>query len=330
MLERYREDPLTHRLVFSQAAPGLGACVIDRAVLTQLAAGRTGAGPFASIGGLLGYVPTSPMSDLIARSNCVNVPVPVRDALVRCIPDSPARARLIERAIRQAGLDPLRATAEQLALAIDAVARATPANPSSLTAQLRSGNKRLSAEQVLESCQAMVRSGDEALLTLTGEPALHPELASIVRQARALGVSAVHVRSDLGECDGAAAIIAGVEPEVVSFDLVANDPEVYAQVMGPDSSRRFALSRQNLKQLLATPRRHAETGLPSPWLVARVTRRDEVYQQLEILYDHWLMTTGACVIDPLSEPIAGARIAPLALPALARWRRQHEQATIRP
>ncbi|MFZ4573726.1 MAG: motility associated factor glycosyltransferase family protein, partial [Phycisphaerales bacterium] len=85
---RYRENPARHPLAFSQAPPGAGACVISAELVRELtsAGGLTG-----TIGFLLGYHPFAPQADPIAKPQCVQVDAPLRDCLVRHIPDSTAR-----------------------------------------------------------------------------------------------------------------------------------------------------------------------------------------------------------------------------------------------
>jgi len=52
--------------------------------------------------------------------------------------------------------------------------------------------------------------------------------------------------------------------------------------------------------------------------VTRFTRRDAIYEEIEPLYDRWTMASGAAVLDPLPEAVAGERIEPFELPKLAR------------
>ena len=78
----------------------------------------------------------------------------------------------------------------------------------------------------------------------------------------------------------------------------------------------------DLVERLLTTRRYA-SGLPGRWIVPRLTRRDEVYDQIEGFVDRAIMLTGAAVLDPLPAPIPGERIAPFPVPssALDRWSR---------
>lgn len=326
LIARYHEDEKAHRLAFTQAAPGLAPCLIDAAVLRDLAANRTTAGGFSSIGGLLGYVPTSPMSDLIAKSNCVPVTPTVRDARIRCIPDSPWRTALLRSALKTAGFDALTATAEQIAAAVSAAADATPI--ASWNAELHAdGTGALSETDVERICRGLAAHHTDASVTFTGRPLDHPALPALIAAARAAGVAAIHVRTDLVATTEAVDRLLAAAPEIISIDLHANDPETYAAIAPHGDPDAFARSRENLQRLI-NARREAGAGLMStPWLVPRITRRDEVYEQIEYLYDHWLLTAGACVIDPLPQAIPGARIAPLPLPALARWRQEHGTVT---
>ena len=51
--------------------------------------------------------------------------------------------------------------------------------------------------------------------------------------------------------------------------------------------------------------------------MVRLTRRDAIYEEIEPLYDRWMMSSGAAVIDPLPESVSGERIEPFELPKLA-------------
>ncbi|MGH7132197.1 MAG: motility associated factor glycosyltransferase family protein [Phycisphaerales bacterium] len=326
LIARYHEDEKAHRLTFTQAAPGLAPCLVDAAVLRDLAANRTTAGGFASIGGLLGYVPTSPMSDLIAKSNCVPVTPTVRDARIRCIPDSPWRAALLRSALETGGMDALTATAEQIAAAVSSAAEAIPSAP--WHAELHAdGSGALSETEVDRVCRGLAARHTDAAVTFTGRPLDHPALPALIAAARRAGVAAAHVRTDLVATTEAVDRLLAATPEIISIDLHANDPETYAAVAPHHEPGAFARSRENLQRLINARHEAGAGGLmDTPWLVPRITRRDEVYEQIEYLYDHWLLTAGACVIDPLAQAMPGARIAPLPLPALARWR--NERGTV--
>jgi hypothetical protein len=149
-----------------------------------------------------------------------------------------------------------------------------------------------------------------AAMTLMGrDPLLHAELASIVRAARDAGIAAIHVRTDA--LAGAAAIdnLLAAEPDVVSIDLVATSAETYGALTGVD---RLNEALSNAQRLLDG--RRWLGGLPRPWIVPRITRRDATSEEIEGFYDRALFFAHAGVIDPLPNPTSGDRITPLPKP----------------
>ena len=77
--------------------PGLAPLVLGRKLIEQLQ------GTDATIGQLLGYVPTKPQPDPIGRDLCIQVPHTVRDAALRFIPDNPRSRRLLDALARVRG-----------------------------------------------------------------------------------------------------------------------------------------------------------------------------------------------------------------------------------
>ncbi len=71
LADRHLARPETMPLAFSQSPPGLAPCIVSRALVRELAASKS---HFATIGGLVGYVPTAPRSDPIAKPSCLSVP----------------------------------------------------------------------------------------------------------------------------------------------------------------------------------------------------------------------------------------------------------------
>jgi hypothetical protein len=73
----------------------------------------------------------------------------------------------------------------------------------------------------------------------------------------------------------------------------------------------------------ALDERNARSGrcLPRTWIVPRLTRCDATYDDIEGFYDRWMLTWGACALDPLTHEEPGDRIAPLPLPGVVANRR---------
>jgi hypothetical protein len=138
----------------------------------------------------------------------------------------------------------------------------------------------------------------------------------------------VHLRTSLrtGE-EGLDRLIRSL-PDVVSVDLVANSAGTYERLTGHGDYERVVANMTRLLEARVTP--DASDAIPASWIVARITRRDDVYEEIEPFFDHWIMTAGACVIDPLPSPIEGERIAPLPLPRLLARCRSRAELTIHP
>jgi hypothetical protein len=92
LVSRHAENVEGHPLCFAQVPPGAAGLVVTRGVLAELARAT---GPLATVGGILGYVPSAPKPDPIAKGVCVGVSPLVRDCAVRAIPDTAAGARVV-------------------------------------------------------------------------------------------------------------------------------------------------------------------------------------------------------------------------------------------
>ena len=340
LIERFREDPAHRRLCFTQAAPGLAPCVIERGLVGELAASAATAGGFASVGGLLGYIPRSPILDPVAKPGCVRVGPEVRDAGVRAIADSPWRIEVIERALREVAADPVgvegAAIAPLLRSACEVLASRGPAH---LTLELCSGRRsggelaqlmgggRGGADRAPLAQSAAVRLIEElasarpdATLTLAGagDPMMHPHWLEVVSAAAGTGLACVHVRTDL-QCGSEASLaLLGSGAGVVSADILSESAATYRRLAGLAG---FDRARESLVAMLRARAERVGGSMPDVWIVPRITRCDAVYEELESFYDRWLTVAQACVIDPLPAAIEGERIAPLPEPRLAVWRR---------
>ncbi|TVQ32253.1 MAG: DUF115 domain-containing protein [Phycisphaeraceae bacterium] len=342
VIERHLERPEKHRVSFSQAPPGLAGCVIERGLVTDLAATMDKGGSFASVAGLLGYVPVKPQADPIAHPMCAPVSPLVRDTLFRCIPDSAPRRVMLEQAMLLIAGDRgwsavVEADAETIAQAIRERMRDMPTGlPKQTIVELCPGRRSLGRRvewlwpggDVVER-PVMTRELADRIFTALGEerndavvdfagfgdPLLHPECIEFVKLAKDCGVAGVHVRTDL-LCDEAtvdALLESGVD--IVSVDLMAQTAETYRAIMGQDAYKTVLT---NVDRLLNG--RTSNGGLPTPWIAPRITRCDAVYEEIESFFDKWLLLAGAAVIDQAPRAIEGERIRPLGKPNAAKRR----------
>ncbi|MEM1422432.1 MAG: 6-hydroxymethylpterin diphosphokinase MptE-like protein, partial [Planctomycetota bacterium] len=292
VVERHREAPASHPLVFSQAPPGVSPAVLCTQAFRELAEGRRMArgSMFATVGGIVGYVPNAARHDPIVKPCCVQIDERLRDAGVRAIDDVDSALlsdALLEGADTIAFASALREgvlkRGARTELVID-IARDDPAR----------------AERAISEFASSTPMG---VVTLLGA---HAGLIGRVRETGLL----LHVRTDLREwCDELRV------PDIVSVDCYADDRDMYTLLTGVDA---FDAVRANMKRLIEGVT--LVGGMPTTWVVPRLTKRDAVYTHVEAFYDGWLNSTGACVIDPLPAPIEGDRIAPLPPPRRASER----------
>lgn len=297
---RHLENPGKHPIAFTQAPPGLAPMVISRAGAEQMA--RT-SGFTGTIGALLGYVPAAAQADPIAKGVCVNVDARVRDTLWRCIPDTPALATTLAPlagldatsiAERLAGLAP---DVETVELTLD-----PDADPVAIDEALHAGLEGADCPSLSLRLNA---GGGAALPAMTADA------------ARAMGYAGVHVRLGV-DALGAGAVLAspGFGLDVLSVDLDADTSEALARRWGRSDIEAV---REELCGMFDAA--GGGTGLPHPWIVPRMTRRDSTYEQIEGFYARWIMTLGAAVIDTPLGAAPDDRIQPFNWPGGARARR---------
>ena len=319
LIERHAENPEVHPLAFSQAAPGLSGLVIGARLCEKLARGREAGDHFATLGGVLGYHPMRPQTDPIAGSMCVQIDPAVRAAMHRFIPDSPAAARLLDAALAPHSARLAALSAAEIVRAFYAALPAAPvAAPEHLCIELCAPDgRRAPTDSVAAVLDSFASLRPDGAVTFFGreDPLSHSDLPALVSHARARGLAGIHVRTPLcAPIEGTErAVAAGAD--VVSVDVHAMNEAAFLAISG---RRDHGAVIAGIDRLLALRRR--EGGLPHPWVVPRLTRRDEVYEQLEHFFDRSLFIAGAGVIDPLPAAIPGARIGPLRLPPAAATR----------
>lgn len=332
---RHLDQPRTHRLTFSQAAPGLAGCVVERSLAGDLARVAARApGPWGTIGAVLGYNPAAPIPDLIASPVCAAASVAVRDAGMRFIADSPEAhavlARLGNRAA-EAGAEEVVAAAggaggmPEYVAEVWASEQATGPHRHPQWMVGAGARGRMGVERAAEVFGGIALTGTGALVTLfgSGDPVDHPELGAVIQAAQRAGVAGVHVRTDLACEPASVEALLEMGADVISVDLLAHTAGTYRALTGRDEFERV---RGNLERLLAAREARfagsagGSGGLRTPWIVPRITRCDAVYEEVEAFYDEWTMRAGCAVIDPLPVARTGERIAPLPVPGNATAR----------
>ncbi|MFG0257700.1 MAG: 6-hydroxymethylpterin diphosphokinase MptE-like protein [Phycisphaerales bacterium JB043] len=311
IIERHRKNPEQHRVVFSQSPPERAGVLVSIDVLSDLAEAREQRSPFATIGGLLRFNPMHPAADPIAGPLCVPIDHIARDAPWNGTDESlptlggpVPHHLLIELTTRRSSTGGLR----------DRWLASRPGEPIDADGERVASLLDTLHDQRPDTCVSFAGLGD---------PLLHTDLPSLVSHARELGL-ATHVRTDLLHDDEFCDALLDARPDVLSVDVMALDAATHERVTG--STRWDALT----SRLESVWNKRVDTGThEQPWLVARTTRCDALYEQIERFYDFWVAHTGSAVIDPLPRRMEGERIAPLTLPRVARRARNATTLCVR-
>lgn len=318
ILARHAANPEHSRFTFTQAPPGMCGCVLSRSLLEDFAAGAdntaaaAGAGVFASIGGLLGYIPFTPIVDLINLPECVAIDPALRDCWdgERFTADTPRGRLLVESRLSGAMQPP-------------------PANISHLVLEIAAEG---AAGQVFMPLDAAQRQIEQLASTLNGEPILltlrstatlsvadpldHPDLQRLIAAARGLPSIHIHIRTPLTAHHFDAAWLLGGVADIISIDVLAESESTHTAITGRSSTSTWTTARDRLQTLIGA-RCHAWS---IPWIVPRITRCDAVYGEVDAFYRPRLIQCGTAIIDPLDAARPGERIEPLPIPASARRR----------
>ena len=313
VVARHLESPQQHNLVFTQAPPGLCGCLISTSLMRELSE-RT---RLSTVGGLVVYQPQAPQHDPIARNANVQIDHRVSRSRIRATFDSPRCRRRLRAALKLTHADADRSPADL----VDAI-----------TKQHLSSLDELPQHVILELCCSRTSSGifshtmgtttrreplsldlarrifsqvateGDCVLTLggAGDPLLHEDFDRIVRLAKEAGVRGVHLRTELLADRSTLDRLLECGVDVVSVDLHADRAVTYEKMMGVD---RFRDVIENLHYLITNRTRLTDhppnAAFALPWIVPRLQRRSETYEDIETFFDRWQATLGAAVIEGL-------------------------------
>lgn len=344
VVSRHREQPETVKLSLTQAAPGLGGLLLDTESIERLGEAMGHAANFASVGGVLSYLPVAPQADPIAKAFCAPVDHLVRDAGRRYVPDTPEGGAFVAGVLDVLGDGLASADAGRV---VSASRGRTPEAPRHLELEICTGRLAgglfgqwlrgsdaaerpvLAADAATRVLEAFASGRPDTVLTIhgVGDPLMHPGVYDIIGAARSAGVGLVHLRTDaLADAFDSGRLLS-TGADVVSVDVLAATAATYTIMAGVD---RYETVKSRVEGLLEA--RGMIAGLPGVWVVPRITRCDEVYEEIEPFYHGWLMAACGAVIDPIPPGAAlplSARIRPMPLPGLARARRLRETLTVR-
>lgn len=357
------------RRAFAPAPPGIGPVALDRGIVDQLVSIRDVSGVFATVAATLGYIPVKPQPDPLAHDLCAAVPASVRDLGVRCVADTTAGCRLIARTIE--ALDArctnwvdadAQTVAQTVATVLSAHPELQPTQIVNIAVVQRAGTSDTHAYIDPHTVSRSIEGSCDKVVAVTlhgadGIDALaHPHIDQLVRAARRAGAASVHVRSrlvgtDVADGFGAGAfaeVASDALPDVISADILSTSPAradailplaIRDGIVAPGAAGNATGSQWHIAQHTVLDallhRRTSAGGLPIPWIVARLVKRDATYEDTEPFYNVWTMRTGSAVLDPLAfthqhQRDASERITALPLPRSCCERLAREVLRITP
>jgi len=299
VVERRLEAPDRHRVVFTQAAPGLAPVAVSRELIEEFAGATDVARPWASLGGMLGYMPFNPLADPVSKSLCVTVDHTLREAERE---DVRTPTHVIVELTRE---------------------RLSRGGQREKWTTAQSGGRELGAAQWIELLRSLTAVWPNCSVSLTGagDPLMRSDALEIIRAASE-SAWFTHVRTEPlhGDRLETLAEIA----DVISLDLYADTAASYEAITGADGFENAAAATDGL---LAMRREAGRWKLP--YVVPRLTRCDAVIQEIPNFYNKWCSRAGAAVIDALPGAVPAEGCAPLTPPARASERAERRAVAVR-
>jgi hypothetical protein len=302
VVARHAENPVRHRMAFSQAPPGLCGLLVDCDLVRELAESKSSPW-WRTLGGMLGYHPMKPQMDAIAKDICVAVDASVRDVVLRCTADDANFVRVMRAAERE----------DASALeAWDAKAWATFVAGWVGSEVMQPLPERLVPERVVINASTLDEHelpglAHELARWCERQPALaltvrvgrgEANWAALVDAAKASGVWAVHVRCDWTMLleEGMLDAVLGMPIDLLSVDL----PGDSAQAFGDEATRERAWGV--LQQWIDTTAARTPAGqLPRRWLAAHMPKTQATLGEMELFFDRWLLGCGTAVLHGQGE-----------------------------
>ncbi len=318
VIERYLEDPVSRRLTFSLAPPGLAGCVVERSLIGSMAGAAEDGRWIAPIGRVLSYMPGSPTLDPTGTGVCVNVTPRVRDCGMRFIADTEVTRGRLERMWQGLAGMFMEPMCEYIAEAVRIDAERSPDTlPEEVVAHHRSDVDSAWLNWVIESLAA---GGMGRALTIRSDGIDGRRLTELVQHAKERRVN-VHVRVPARTLLNDLRSIIVANPEVLSLDFIE---EGGVRASPEEVSERWASARSLVKTLLgeSIEGSQIDQGAPATWIVPRIVRTDGTVAAIEPFFDEWIGLAGAAIIDATepSDAVAGARIGAMPIPASYRRR----------
>lgn len=319
LIERHGENPAEFKLVFTQSPPGLAGVVVTAELLEQMA------NDGSNIGHLLDYNPTHPQGDPIARDICVQIGPELRQAKVRAIAGSRRWEVLMQAAFEQGvGDDSERAAIgmakrleergheQPVMVTVELTTRRPPPPEVETKGLLRIAADR--ADMTLERAKTLFAELGEiddvaVMFGGVGDPLCHGQWAEMVRMARAAGIGAIAVDTDLNVDAQTVERLIESGVDVVKVRLNADSKQMYERMMGTDAFERVGANVQRLLQ-------HRLTGEKDKplWVVPTMVKTRENVTELESFVDRWSYFAGAVLVEGPGECFRGQAVIDMAPP----------------
>ena len=276
VIDRYRENPGSNRLTFTQAPPGLAGIVIARDLLEQMHRDRT------TFGAMINYNPRAAQADPIAKNVCVQIEPSVRDQRRRFTHDA-------ERCIDPRDREPrsLR-DYQQMVIELTPQRPATgPVVPQHHVTIEREPMAFDDARRIIDHAAAV----DDMAVTFggLGDALCHPRWADLARYAIDTGVYGLHLETDLHADPQTLERLAELPIDVLSVRLNADTPETYASLMGGDDLHAV------MKRIEWLLNRRRPDGLQ--WVVPRMVKTTGNVAELESFVDRWTYFAGHALVE---------------------------------
>jgi hypothetical protein len=308
----YEENHEAARLTFVQAPPGLGAFIIHREILAELA--QVGLPP----GAILTYQPANPAPDATGKEACYRAPIEVIEAQGRLLCDTDRGTARVRRLLEAGGESwnapaicnwlstnesrRVEAVPEEIEVELtteDAVTDACLLRPRGAAVGRRGPISMDAIHRVVDA----IADDDDVRVVLGGfgDPCRHPQFDEICRILRQSNAAAIAVRtSGIDMSESVEAALFDTPIDLVEVTLDAAGPETYARINGL-GAYEAVVSR--LERWIS---RRTSQQRVLPLIVPSMVKAHETLDDLNGFVDRWQRRLGTLLVTGYSH-CAGQR-----------------------
>ncbi len=307
MARHFEENLTLAKMTVVQAPPGLGAVVIDRGVLSEIA--KTGQPP----GAVLVYQPNHPLPDLTGKEACYRPSAEIVQAAGRLLVDTRRSSDRVRRLFDAGGesWDALKIARWLTTSEANRVAdipeeieiELTTDDPLGEGALLRPRGAAVGQRgpidlEIIRRIAEWIANDDDVRIVLAGfgEPTAHPRFGDICRILRDGGAAAIAVRTGASRTDARIdAALFETPVDLVEVTLDAASVETYLRVHGTDVYQAVC---DQVERWLA---RRSEQQQVLPMIVPSMIKANETLDDLETFVDHWQNRLGMVQVTGYSH-----------------------------